>query len=259
MITRLLLLLYTIYASIVFLIFMFLCAPLITIPLLFKLHGNRLSFRGLHLWAQGFRLFSGIRYQIEGQEHLKDGRTYIFTPTHTSYLDAPALPLVAPGPFKTLAKKEIAAIPAFGWVARAVTEMVDRSNAESRRQSIERLTHALRSGTSLLVFPEGTINKTTAPLAPFYDGAFRIALETQTPVVPIVIRGASKLMPPGSSLMRPGKITVKILPPLMPSEEAGDTVETFKRQVYQLMAGEITHAVPLASQTKKDTAEAVSL
>ena len=113
MINRLLILLYTIYSSIVFLFFMFLCSPLITLPLLFKLHGNHWSYRGLHLWAQGFQLFSGIRYTIEGQEHLKKTHTYIFTPNHTSYLDAPALPLMAHSSFKTLAKKELASIPSW--------------------------------------------------------------------------------------------------------------------------------------------------
>ena len=259
MINRFLILLYTIYASIVFLFFMFLSSPLITLPLLFKLNGNQWSYRGLHFWAQGFRFFSGIRYTIEGQQHLQKGKTYIFTPNHTSYLDVMALPLVTHASFKTLAKKEIAAIPAFGILAKTITVMVDRSNAESRRKSIERLTRALRSGTSLLVFPEGTINKTTAPLSPFYDGAFRIALETETPIVPVVIKGAAKLMLPCTFRMRPGKIHVKILPPIQPNINAAKTIISLKQQVFQAMEKELNHSPASSDPIKKDTAIAVPL
>lgn len=260
MINRLLILIYTAYAGIVFLFFMFLYSPLITIPLLFKLHGNRLSYGGLHLWARCFRFFSGIHYSIEGQQHLQKGKTYIFTPNHTSYLDIPALPLLAHSSFKTLAKKEIASIPAFGLLAKAVTVMVDRSNAESRRRSIERLSHALRSGTSLLIFPEGTINKTAAPLTPFFDGAFRIAMETETAIVPVVIQGASILMPPRTFRMRPGRISVKILPPVQPAGHTGETVAELKQRVCQIMERELLQSPDAYTEAiKKDTAEAVPL
>lgn len=258
-IKRLLVLIYTVYAALVFIILMFLSIPLVLTPLVFKPHGNRLSYLGLHLWAQGFRRFSGIRYQIRGQRHLKRDKSYIFTPNHTSFLDIPALPLIAHHAFKPLAKQEIGQIPVFGSVARAVTVMVDRSNAANRKKSVAKLTQALQAGTNLLVFPEGTINKTEAPLARFYDGAFRMALETQTPIVPVVIHGASRLMPPGSKSIKPGEIHIEILPPISTSTFSQDAVEALKEKVFR----EMERAV-LAKQKnkeagliKKDTAVAV--
>lgn len=258
-IKRLLVLLYTVYAGLVFTIFMFLCIPLITMVLLPQPHGNRLSYLGLHLWAQGFRSLSGIRYEIRGRQYLKAGQSYIFTPNHTSYLDIPVLPLVAHHSFKALAKQEIGRIPVFGFLARAVTVMVNRSDAAHRKESVTKLTHALQEGTSLLVFPEGTINKTPAPLASFYDGAFRIALETQTPIVPVVIHGASCLMPPGCLSMKPGKIRVQILPPIPTRGLPLDSLAALKETVFQKMEKEIVVQQQERERwnTKKDTAPAV--
>lgn len=234
-IKHLLVLIYTGYVGLVFTIFMFLSTPLILIPLLFRLHGNRLSYLGLRFWAQAFRCLSGIRYEIRGQHHLYKKKSYIFTLNHTSYLDAPALPLIAHHAFKPLAKQELGRIPVFGSLVRIITVMVDRSNAANRKESVARLTHALQSGTSLVVFPEGTINKMAAPLAPFYDGAFRIALETQTPIVPVIIHGASRLMPPGRLSLKSGKICVEILPPVASRGLTPEHVETLKGTVFQKM------------------------
>ena len=236
---RLLLLIYTIYVGLVFFFFMFLYLPLIALPLLFKLDGNQLSYYGLHLWAQTFRLFSGIRYEIKGKENLQAKQSYIFTPNHTSYLDIPALPLTAHHSYKALAKKEIAGIPFFGLLAKAVTVMVDRSSVTNRRKSLIKLIKALKAGTNLVVFAEGTINKTDAPLAPFQDGAFRIAVETGTPVVPVVIMGASKLMPARSKLIRPGKIRVEILPPIPTEGLALNKVKPLKEEVFRKMEDKI--------------------
>lgn len=235
MTNRPLLILYTVYVGFVFFFFMFLYLPLIAIPLIFKFEGNRWSYLGLHLWGQTFRLLSGIRYEITGKEYLQPDQVYIFTPNHTSYLDIPALPISAHGPYKALAKKEIAKIPAFGLLARAVTVMVDRSSVSNRRKSMMKLIKALKAGTNLVVFAEGTINKTGTPLAPFLDGAFRIAVETKTPLVPMVITGASKLMPANSKLIRPGKIRVRILPPVPVEGLALNKVKPLKEEIFRQM------------------------
>ena len=82
---------------------------------------------------------------------------------------------------RPLGKKELLNIPVFGWILRSVAVLVDRSNPESRRKSVERLNKIFKRGISVIIFPEGTTNKTDKPLTPFYDGAFRIAIENQGP------------------------------------------------------------------------------
>ena len=149
-----------------------------------------------------------IRYEISGRENIKKGQSYIYTSNHTSFLDLPGLRLAIPTQFRPLAKKELLKIPVFGLIAKVATVMVDRSSNESRKQSIKELKEHIESGISLLIFAEGTQNRTDKPLQPFYDGAFRLAIETQTPIMPIVVINAGKLMPPSSIKLRPGKIKV---------------------------------------------------
>ena len=73
---------------------------------------------------------------------------------------------------------------------------------------MDHLKKTLEMGISILVFPEGTQNRTTEILQPFYDGAFRIAIESQQPVMPMVVIGAGPLMPPGKFFIQHGKIKV---------------------------------------------------
>jgi 1-acyl-sn-glycerol-3-phosphate acyltransferase len=88
--------------------------------------------------------------------------------------------------------------------------VVDRSSNESRRKSMDNLKRILGMGISVLIFPEGTQNRTKEPLQPFYDGAFRIAVETQEPILPIVVLNAGTIMPPGRAYIQPGKIVVVV-------------------------------------------------
>lgn len=209
-----LLLVYTLYVAFVFVFFMFLYSPIMLLPLLVNKEGNKANFWGFHLWAQTFRLLTGIWYNVQGLENLKGNESYIIVPNHTSYLDIPLLPLITKGAFRALAKKEIGAIPVLGGLAKVATVMVDRSNPSSRKQSVLRMTRVLQAGTSIMIFPEGTVNKTNNLLNPFYDGAFRIAVETGASLVPVAIAGTGRLMPPKKLLIRPGIVHIQIMPPV---------------------------------------------
>ena len=234
-----LLLIYTLYSGLVFAFFMFLYSPLMLLPILFKKEGNRASFWGYHLWAQSFRVFTGIWYDVKGLENINKHESYIIIPNHTSFLDICLLPLITKGAFKILAKKEVGNIPLFGWLARVVTVMVDRSNGNSRKKSILKMRRALQGGTSIMIFPEGTVNKTGKLLNPFYDGAFRIALETGAPLVPVTIAGANRLMPAKTVLMRPGTVRVYIMPPVPVKDLTITDVPALKANVHTAMENKL--------------------
>jgi 1-acyl-sn-glycerol-3-phosphate acyltransferase len=118
--------------------------------------------------------------------------------------------MLLPGQFRPLAKKELLKIPIFGWIATTAAIIVDRSSPESRKKSIDRLKMFLKKGISILIFAEGTQNRTDKVLQPFHDGAFRIAIDTQQPVLPIVVLGAGPLMPPGTINLKPGLIRIYV-------------------------------------------------
>lgn len=197
-----------VWVLLVFSVFMIIFLPLIVIPILFGQRYGNMTYFGLWIWSWVFSLLTFIRYEISGKENLKKGESYIYTSNHTSFLDLPGLRIAIPTQFRPLAKKELLKIPVFGLIARVTTVVVDRSSNESRKKSIQTLKRHIKSGISLLIFAEGTQNRTDQPLQPFYDGAFRLAKETQTPIMPIVVINAGKLMPPSSVSIRPGKIKI---------------------------------------------------
>jgi 1-acyl-sn-glycerol-3-phosphate acyltransferase len=201
---------YVVWVLFVFTFFMILFLPGFLIPSLFGDKGVRVTYFFLRLWSWVFSKLNFIPYHIKGQENIREGKSYIYVSNHTSFLDIPGLCLALPGQFRPLAKKELLRIPIFGWIARTATVIVDRSNHDSRVKSLEKLVRVLSKGISILIFPEGTQNRSNELLQPFKDGAFRIALETKQPILPIMITGAGKLMPPGKFQIFPGPIHIAV-------------------------------------------------
>jgi len=207
--------------------------PGLTIPFLF---GSRFSWIGyafLWIWSCIFSALTRIRYDFYGREYFRWGQSYIYVSNHTSFLDLPGLRLLIPGEFRPLAKKELLKIPIFGWIARGATIIVDRSNIESRKKSLEQLKKILAEGISILLFAEGTQNRSQELLQPFKDGAFRVAIDTQMPVLPMVVIGAGPLMPPGTIKLRPGRIKIVVGPEIKVTPDID--LPTLKQQTFDIM------------------------
>ncbi len=201
---------YTAWVLFVFSVFMIIYLPGILLPFLFGEKYGTVSYRFLKLWAWTFSKLNFIPYEIIGRENIHPGKAYIYASNHTSYLDIPGVCLTVPTQIRPLAKKELKKIPVFGWIVQPACVIVDRSSNESRRKSMDHLKDVLKQGISVLIFPEGTQNRSNEVLQPFYDGAFRIAVESQQPILPMVIINAGNLMPPGKMTIKPGKITILI-------------------------------------------------
>lgn len=202
--------LYTFWVFLVFTMFMILFLPGLTLPFIFGIRTSWIGYKFLWIWSWIFSKLTFIRYRFEGLENFKSGQSYIYVSNHTSFLDLPGLRLAIPGEFRPLAKKELLKIPLFGWIAKGSTIIVDRSSAESRRKSIDKLKVILAKGISILLFAEGTQNRSKEIMQPFKDGAFKIAIDTQQPILPMVVKGAGPLMPPGTINLKPGTITIQI-------------------------------------------------
>ncbi len=140
-----------------------------------------------------------------------------------------------------MAKKELLKIPVFGWIARGACVIVDRSSSESKKKSLEKLKETLEHGISILLFAEGTQNRSKEPLQPFKDGAFRIAIDTQKPILPMVVVGAGKLMPPGTIKMRPGLIKIFVGPEISVADLSTDNTQSLKLKTYDAMKAMIEH------------------
>ena len=214
---------------------MILYLPGILIPFLLGEKYGNISFNFLKLWAWTFSKLNFIPYRIHGKENITPGKAYIYISNHTSYLDIPGVCLTVPTQIRMLAKKELLSLPVLGWIIQHASVMVDRSSNESRIKSMDRLKEVLSRGISILIFPEGTQNRSGKPLQPFYDGAFRIAIETQRPLLPMVIVGAGKLMPPKKASVKPGKINITIHPEIPTTGLKISDLSTLKAKAAEVM------------------------
>lgn len=230
--------LYLIWSLVVFTITMLVLMPLMLLPYVFGIRvGSHISYFFMRWWAFSFSLpQGGIWYRVKGRENLRPGETYIFCANHNSFLDTPAFVWAVPHTTKPLGKVEMTKVPIFGFIYRYLVIMVDRKSPESRRASMVAMRQRLSEGISVLVFPEGQMNKGQDLLQPFFDGAFRMAVDSQRPVVPVVIRNSKKLLPPTGGLkLTPGIIDLEILPPIPTAELHTKQVSELKDKVWNLI------------------------
>jgi 1-acyl-sn-glycerol-3-phosphate acyltransferase len=186
------------------------------------------------LWMGTFMLLSGIRFSVRGKHHFDGLENAVIVCNHNSMLDIPVSFPFLPRANKTIAKKSLSKVPIFGWIYSIGTVLVDRNDSKSRQSSYNEMKYVLNHGLDMLLYPEGTRNKTSAPLKSFYDGAFKLAIETQKPIVPVVLLNSKKMLPAKPTMyFRPGKITMNILSPVYPQ---GHTINSLKQEVYDIMA-----------------------
>ncbi len=181
-------LLYCLYAYSLFVVLMFIAFPLVMLSLtLGKIKGGNIIYQICRSWGFIWYTLIGIRHcNIYEFPHNKYNQ-YIFVSNHISYLDIPQVLMFTLQPVRILGKAEMVKIPIFGWIYKAAVILVDRKNAETRSKSVRALKAAIKNNISIFIFPEGTFNETPDPLKSFFDGAFRIAIETQTPIKPVLL------------------------------------------------------------------------
>jgi 1-acyl-sn-glycerol-3-phosphate acyltransferase len=182
----------TIYGLLIFIAFLLLIFPLVIIGSFFgKIHGGNFIYQLCRAWADFFLLMTGIRVQHIYESPDNHQRQYVFVFNHIAFIDIPfIMKAIRKQHFRVLGKAEMAKVPIFGFLYRNTVVLVDRANAAARAKSVMQLKSVLRKGISIVISPEGTFNMTHQPLKEFYDGAFRIAIETQTPIKPLLFLDA---------------------------------------------------------------------
>lgn len=229
--------LYSIYAFLSFVAVMLLIFPFALISTFFgKIRGGNMVFWLCMRWADiwFFLIFIWHR-KIYEAPHDKQ-RPYIFVSNHISYIDAAIIPKALRQPARPLGKAEMSKVPIFGLIYRNAIVTVDRSSVSNRAKSIRILKSLINKGISVMVFPEGTFNMGTTPLKDFYDGAFRVAIETQTPVKPVLFLDAYRRMPYESLFhMSPGISRILYLEEVQVAGYTLSDLPKLKAEVYSLM------------------------
>lgn len=228
--------LYCIYALLLFVAIMLVVTPVILMASAFGVSGGHFIYRICRLWAGLWYILVGIRHKDIFEHPHNRNRQYIFVANHISYMDIPPIVLTIRQPVRVLGKYEMVKIPVFGWIYRAAVILVDRRDAEKRAKSVRALKAAVARGISIFIFPEGTFNETGQPLKEFYDGAFRIAIETQTPIKPVLLVDTYKrLHYRGLFELTPGSNRVVYLQEIPVTGLTLADVPALKQQVYNIM------------------------
>jgi len=193
----------------------------------------------IHYWGKGWLWLIGMPLKIQGSPP-RAGR-YIIVANHISYLDAivifPAIPLY----FRPLAKKEFARMPVLGYIYKQVALLVDRSSQHSRSKSMRLMYRTLRHEASILIFPEGTFNETGTPLKAFYDGAFRLAINTHVPVLPVLFPDTQdRWHYSGWWKGSPGRNRAVFLEPVPVAGMTMEDLPVLKQHVYEMMEAAMT-------------------
>lgn len=170
------------------------------------IHGGKMIYRICRTWADVWFLVAGILHRNIFEYRPDPAKSCIYVANHTSYLDAALIVKAVRFPVRPLGKIEMTRIPLFGFVYRKTIVVVDRSDKEHRAASVKQLIAYLKQGISIFIFPEGSRNLTAEPLKSFYDGAFKIAIETGRPLQPVVFLDARERMPQrGVFSLNPGR------------------------------------------------------
>jgi 1-acyl-sn-glycerol-3-phosphate acyltransferase len=230
--------LFTVYAFLIFLGFLLLIFPIVVVASFFgKIKGGNFIYKLCHAWADFFCLMTGIFHRNIFEAPHNRSKQFVFVFNHISYVDIPViLKTIRRQQFRILGKAEMAKVPLFGFIYRSAAVMVDRSSAEKRARSVIQLKAVLKKGISIVIAPEGTFNMTHKPLKEFYDGAFKIAIETQTAIKPVLFLDAYDRMPYETIFsINPGKSRSVYLEEIPVNGLGLDDVDLLRDKVYKLM------------------------
>jgi len=182
-------------------------------------------FKLARIWAKCILAGMGFVWKIEYLQIPEPKKSYMYVANHASMADIMLMLVSAKNPFVFVGKKELAKIPLFGFFYKRTCILVDRSSERSRKAVFLRAQRRLKQGLSICIFPEGGVPEEHIVLDTFKDGAFRLAINHQIPIVPMTFLDNKKRFSYTFFSGSPGKMRVKIHPFI---ETKGLTVQDTK-------------------------------
>ncbi len=165
-----------------------------------------------HLWGSWILFWMGFRVNVDNHADVNLRQSYIIIGNHTSVMDIMVLLKVIRLPFVFVGKIELSKLPVFGYLYKKSNIMVDRKSPKSRKEVYDQVVDFVQKGNSIAIYPEGGVPDPKIMLAPFKNGAFRMAIEHQLPIIPMVYLDNKRKYPYQWLKGSPGTLRVKILP-----------------------------------------------
>ncbi|UOB15957.1 lysophospholipid acyltransferase family protein [Abyssalbus ytuae] len=202
-----------------------------------------------NIWANIILYGMGFIPLIKKEQKIVKGKSYMLIANHTCMTDIMLMLKASKNPFVFVGKKELAKIPVFGFFYKRVCILVDRENARSRSTVYLRAQRRLKQGLSICIFPEGGVPDEKVLLDDFKDGAFRLAIEHQIPIVPMTFLDNKKRFSYNFFSGSPGRMRVKIHRFIETAGLQPDSKEKIKTQAREIIYNE------LVSKTKKSVSK----
>jgi 1-acyl-sn-glycerol-3-phosphate acyltransferase len=200
-------------------------ASLEIIALPFGGRDGRLFHALARFWARAVLTVCGITVKVVGLENLDLTRSHVYVSNHASMLDIPAILASIPDQIRIVYKKELEAVPIFGWGLKWGHYIgIDRRKGSEARRNLEEAAEKIRNGASVLLYAEGT-RTLDGKLQSFKRGAFNLALRAGVPVIPLTVNGSFHLFPKRSLSVRPGTVTLVLGAPIEVNAADGKEAE----------------------------------
>ena len=213
-----------------------------TLSLLFSLFDRtgKLSHLCSRYWSRINLMISRTKVEIKGEENVISDGPQIFASNHQSIYDILMLAGYLPVQIRWLAKKELFSIPFMGWhMSRVGYIKIDRSNMRQAALSFRKAAEKIKSGASVVIFPEGT-RSLDGKLQPFKPGLFSLALRSGVPVLPVSISGSKDIIRKGSLRVHRGRIKMVIGKPIYTYKYQSQGRASLMKDVREAIANNLT-------------------
>lgn len=201
------------------------CYAVTIIIHIFLFRDNSVFFFYTKSWGRILLRLSGVKLQVVGEHNIEPGKRYVYVANHSSLFDIPIVFAGIPDNVRIMYKRELERIPVFGWCLNMSPLIsINRSRHRDAADVLASIVTSLSSGASVLLFPEGT-RSIDGTVGTFRRGAVTIASDSQTPVIPVSIIGASRVLPARSKRIRGGVVKVIIGAPVQIDAEISRTDE----------------------------------
>ncbi len=191
------------------------------------------------IWAKFILFGMGYSVKVEFEEELQAGKSYMFVGNHTSMTDIMLMLAIVKNPFVFVGKKELAKFPLFGFFYKRTCILVDRKSSKSRMAVFERAQKRLDQGLSICIFPEGGVPDESVLLDEFKDGAFRLAIAHEIPIVPMTFYDNKRLFSYTFFSGSPGLMRAKVHRFFDTKNRSAEDKKTLKNSVRELILNDL--------------------
>ncbi|MCA1030386.1 1-acyl-sn-glycerol-3-phosphate acyltransferase [Bacillus timonensis] len=183
-------------------------------------------------WASYLIRIAGVKVTVTGRENIPNGPV-LFVANHQGNFDIPILLSCIDKPFGFISKVEVKKLPIIrSWMELMNCVFIDRKDRRQSLKAIKEGISLLKDGHSMVIFPEGTRSK-DGKVKSFKTGGLRLAVDSNVPIVPIVIDGSYKIMEQNKGIIKPAKVNITILPAHFhsPEKETKELAELIQQKI----------------------------